>query len=229
MGDVFEVDTSEMEKAAKAFHGYPKQFAKCTSYVLNHMAHGTQNAAIEVLRERMVIRNMRFVMGRLKVQHSWPTLPIENQKAYVGSMATARFTGWTEQQTGESTARTRTINLLARRGDKLKVAVGAARLKPGKHIHSYNDYPGAYPPRKELIMMQHLSRQKSTEPFFITKHPRMMPGLYRFYRGKPKLLQVFAKKQPDKIPWMTDATKRYLQRENMGAVWARTVTYNLKR
>lgn len=224
-GELFQVDQREMMELIRFFHRAPRKFAKASGYMLNDFAFGVRNTAIEVLRERMTVRDPRFVERRLQVEKSSTRPPFEAQQSEVGSTFFKRFSGWREQQTGERTTRERTINLLARRGSKKRKAVPMARLKPGADFESYHRYPGASVEQQNVTMLQKLDRKRWKRPFLVLGKRGMRPGLYKFYRRKPRLLQVFnpSDPQPNRLPWLTIATDRYFQRVNIGQLWRKKI------
>lgn len=209
----------------------PKKFARATGAMLNEFAFGTRNTSIEVIRERMTVRNPRFVESRLQVDKAVGRLPIQGQKALMGSVRSPRFSGWEEQQTGARTARERTINLLARGGGTKRQVPPRYRLKSGKQFESYKNYPGRGVERRTIVMLQQLDRQRWKQPFVIHKKKGMIPGLYKFKRRKPRLLQVFVPRraQPKKVPWITMARERFFQRADIRALWAQTLRPALRR
>lgn len=221
---LFDVDASQLLKLTTFYAKAPKKFAKATGSMLTDFAFGTRTAAIEVIREKMVVRSGAFVERQLRVEKSHRRLPIQSQESEAGSVATKRFTGWKEQQTGQKTARERVINLLARRGSPKRKAAPKARLKPGRQFESYRDYPGRTPETRSTVMLQILGRKRWKEPFLVTKKRGILPGLYRFKNRKLRALQLFGRKiQPKRVAWLTIARDRYFQREDIGRLWARTL------
>jgi len=227
---LFEVDFSELERLEELYQRAPRQFARAIGSMLNEFAFGTRNTSIEVIRERMVVRNPGFVSSRLRVEKSDKRPPIDALKSIVGSIRSPRFSGWEEQQTGVRTARERVINLLARGRSRKKRAAPRFRLKPGREFESYKNYPGKGIEGRTIIMMQKLDRQRYKQPFLVHEKRGMSPGLYKFHRRKPRLLQLFdpRRAQPKKIPWMTMARDRFFQRADIRRLWARELEIRLK-
>jgi len=226
--EMFRIDDRELRRLAEAYKKATRQFTRATADMLNEYAFGVRRESISTIGERMIVRNTRFLENKLRVTKASPGAAMEAQRSETGSIAGPRFTGWREQQTGENTARKRVISLLARASNIFRQAQPKARMKPAVTFASYNDYPGAYPERKEIVMMQQLSRARSTEPFIVTHKRGMTPGLYRFYRGKPRILQVFKKEQPKRIPWHTDAREKYFTQTNLTDLWARKLSKALR-
>lgn len=228
-GGILQVETRDLARLTAFYARAPRQFAKASGTVLTEIAFGTRNTAIEVLREKMVVRNPRFVEGRIQVVKSHGRLPIQTQRSEVGSVKGPRFTGWREQERGEKTARSRVINLLARRGSQKQKAVPSARLKKGADFKSYRDFPGRSPEHRSTLMLQALNRTRWKRPFLITRKRGIKPGLYKFKGDQLKPLQLFRRKiQPRRIPWLKTATDRYFQRESLGRLWARVLSRILR-
>jgi len=228
---MFEVDLSELKGFEAFCRRAPKIVAKATGSLLNEFAFGTRVEAFYEIASKMTARSPRFISSRLQVTKSSKSLPISSQVSIMGSVPTERFSGWIEQQLGKTTARKRVINLLARMGNIKRQAIPKARLRPGVDILNYADVRlkgASSPERQSLVMLQMLSRARSREPFMLTRKSGMTPGLYRFQGGKPKLLQSFEKKQPHKIPWITDARTRYFREHDIQALWAKNLDYWFK-
>jgi hypothetical protein len=228
---LFEVDLSDLKSFERFLRKAPRAFARATGSLLNEFAFGTRVEAFYEIASKMTARNPRFIASRIQVTKASKSAPISSQVSIVGSVPTDRFSGWTEQQFGKSTARKRVINMLARMGNIKRQAIPKARLKPGVDILNYADIrlkgPSS-PERQSLVMLQMLARAHSREPFLLTRKSGMTPGLYRFQGGKPKLLQTFEKKQPHKIPWITYARVRYFREHDIQALWAKSLGYAFK-
>jgi hypothetical protein len=229
-GETFKVDDRDLRELRDFYRRAPAVFRTVAADLINDFAFGSRNASFEVLREKMVIRNFGFMQRQIRVAKARQNAPIDTQKAEVGSVPTRRFSGWKEQQTGERTARERVVNLLARGGNKKRQVRRPARLRPGSDFESYRKYPGRGVEQRNIVMLQRLDSQRWKRPFLVLGKRGMRPGLYKFVRRKPKLLQLFDPKsaQPRKIPWLTDAVARYFQREDIGRLWARKMRYRLK-
>jgi hypothetical protein len=226
---MFDIQTRDVEALARFYVKAPRIFAQASGSMLNEFAFGTRIEAFYEIAGKMTVRNPKFVASRLQVTKSRLTRPIANQQSITGSVATQRFSAWQEQQLGKDTARKRTISLLARMGSTARQAAPRARLKPGNRIWKPEPFPGKDINQKSIVMMQKLSRAGVTEPFLLLHKTGMIPGLYKFKGGKPRLLQSFATKQPHKIPWLTAGRERYFRETNLSALWARTLGYALSK
>jgi hypothetical protein len=226
---MFDIETRNLEALARFYRAAPRIFAQASGSMLNEFAFGTRVEAFYEIASKMTVRNPKFVASRLQVTKASKSLPFQAQQSIIGSVATQRFSAWQEQQLGKDTARKRTISLLARMGSISRQAAPRARLKPGNRIWKPEPFPGKDINQKSIVMMQKLSRAGVTEPFLLMHKTGMIPGLYRFKGGKPRLLQSFAPKQPRKIPWLTAARDRYMRETNMPALWAKTLGYALSK
>ena len=226
----FDLNTKGIEKMVKLFRKMPREFAKGTGSMLNDFAFGTRNTSFEVIQESMVVRSRAFVNSRFRVEKTHRRMPMETQEATVGSIFSKRHSGWREQQTGEKTARERTITELGRLKNRTRKLVGSARFKKENVFESHRDYKGKSVEHRNIVMMQTLDRRRWKKPFIISGKKGMISGLYKFFRRKPRLLQVFDSKklQPKRIPWMEDAITRYFQREDLGRLWKGTMRRMLR-
>lgn len=231
MPKMFEVDAAQLWELIRFYKTSPRLFAKATGSMLNDFAFGARNTAIEVIREKMTTRNPRFIETRLRVDKSHTREPMESQAAELGSVATKRFSGWVEQQTGKRTTRERTINLLARGKTQKKKLKRPFRMNQAHLFESFHDYPGRGPEARNIQMLQRLDRHRWQRPFIVVGKKGMKPGLYKFVRRKPRLLQIFDSKnvQPKKIPWLTMAVDRYFAREDIRRLWKSKMDRMLKR
>jgi hypothetical protein len=243
--ELFNVDTAQLEALAKFYKRAPKIFAKASGSMLNEFAFGTRVESFYEIASKMTIRNAGFVSSRLQVTKSAKTLPISHQMSIMGSVAIAAgktkkgkshggFSGWTEQQFGTHTNRTRTVSLLARLGNAGRQMTPASRMKPSNNFLGYEDFrikQGSNPALQTIIMMQMMSRGKYRKPFLISRKNAsgMTPGLYIFRGGKPRILQSFYEpSQPHRIPWITNARNRFFADHSIDRLWVKTLGYALK-
>lgn len=214
------MDSRTLREFARMAHKAPRKFAAASGMLLNNMAFGTRQEAINVISERMFVKQPGFVPRRLVVKKSHFRLPISTQVSEVGSLALPRFSGWLEQETGASTNRSRVFTLLARRGSRSRTAVRSARLLSGKDLLSADEMSitnAKNDNRREEIFLRILQRRRYRKPFLIRKHSKFSPGVYRMRggrkRSKLQLLQSTKPRrvQPRRLPWLTLARERYLK------------------
>jgi hypothetical protein len=228
---MFDVDLTMIRGLEAIYRKTPKFFAKATGDMLNEFAFGTRVEAFYEIASRMTVRNPRFVSSRLQVTKSKRSLPVAGQVSVMGSKATDRFSGWTEQQLGTKTARERVITVLARMGNFKRQAAPKARLKPSNEFLSYHDIrlkSGNSAEQRSIVLIRMLARAKSTQPFILTRKNGMKPGLYRLKGGKVKLLQRFEREQPQRIPWITNARARYFRDTDIKRLWHKTFERELQ-
>jgi|WetSurMetagenome_2_1015567.scaffolds.fasta_scaffold59281_2 hypothetical protein len=228
---MFDVDLTMIRGLEAIYRKTPKFFAKATGDMLNEFAFGTRVEAFYEIASRMTVRNPRFVSSRLQVTKSKKSLPVAGQISVMGSKATDRFSGWTEQQLGTKTTRERTISALARMGNFKRQAVPKARLKPSNQFLSYHDIRikgNNSADRRSIVLIRMLARAKSNQPFILTHKDGFRPGLYRLKGGKVKILQRFEKEQPHRIPWLTSARTRYFKNTDIKRLWHKTFERELQ-
>lgn len=229
MAQLFDIEAKNLINLQRFYRKAPKQFARASANVLTSFAFGNHSKSLEIIKSKMTVRNERFVKGSLRVDKARGNVPLSAQIARIGSIVRDRFTGWVEQETGKKTTRTRTTTLLARGGNISRQVRPAFRLKPGNRFASPDEFSGQSPQHRVTVMLQTLSRQKSTRPFIIKGHKKFKPGLYKFLRKKIKRIQTFKNpKQPKRIHWLTGGARLYFRATNIDQVWAAALKRVLK-
>lgn len=225
MAKPFTIDLAGVKNVQQKWKKAPAKVAKATGAMLNEFAFGTRNAAIEVIREKMIVRNPSFVSSSLRVDKTKGILPISRQMSESGSIKKGKSTGWAEQQLGKPVSRTRTIMLAARKESKKRRVVPMARLNPKRSIPKVEDFGGNV--GRMLGRLRH-KRYKGSFIIHGAEKFRIKSGLYKFEGRERDIrrLQTFKEKvQPAKIPWMITATDRFFARFDMKGLWR----WNLKR
>lgn len=226
---LFDIEAKNLIRLHRFFRKAPKQFARAAANVLTSFAFGNRTQSLRIIESKMTVRNERFVSSSLRVEKAQGNVPLGSQQALVGSIKRDRFTGWTEQETGQKITRTRTTTLLARGGNINRQVRPAFRLKPGNRFASPDDFSGQSPQHRVTVMLQTLSRQKSIRPFIIKGHRKFKSGLYKFLRKKIRRIQTFKNpKQPKRIHWLTGGARLYFKATNIDQVWAAALKRVLK-
>ena len=221
MSQLFDIEAKNLIRLHRFYRKAPKMFARASANVLTSFAFGNRSKSLDIIKSKMTVRNERFVAGSLRVDRARGNIPLSAQQAMVGSIKRDRFTGWIEQETGQKTTRTRTTTLLARGGNVSRQVRPAFRLKPGNKFASPDDFSGQSPQHRVTVMLQTLSRQKSTRPFIIKGHRKFKSGLYKFLRKKIRRIQTFKNpKQPKRIHWLTGGARLYFRSTSIDQVWA---------
>ena len=77
-----------------------------------------------------------------------------------------------------------------------------------------------------------IKKKKGTKPFIIRRNlKKFQAGLYRFFRGKIKMLQRFdskGKEQPKKFDWMGEARHDYFAKHPVRETWRKNIKHVLK-
>ena len=223
MFNVRESDLMEFKELCKRA---PAKIRATMLNMVNGFAIGTRKASLKIIESKMVVRNARFVQGRVQVQRATTARP----SAEVGSVRAPRFDGWAEQELGKDTDRTRVFALMARGGNYHKQARPQARLKPGANFIKPEDYDGKTNRFRTMAMLADIRRKKLRRPFIIKKHNKFKSGLYKLVGGKIEQLQQFkTTKQPRRVKWMSGGVKDYFRTHSMRDQWAKAVNYILKR
>lgn len=226
MTDTFSTDIREMWAMSKWFKKSPKKFTVASAMLLNNQAFGAKKEIKGFIGRNMTLRAAGFITGKqMPVEKSGFTTPIDRQRSRVGSVATRRYTGLEEQQTGKKSKRKYGALVRGRTGGKRK-----GRVRQQFRLNKKFLNPAAFPRRRGFvgknrdhqvqIMLKRLQEFNFDDPFVITGHSKIPPGLYKFVKGKTKfgqrnigILQRFkSPAQPAKIRWMTTSVKNYFRR-----------------
>lgn len=229
MAQLFDIEAKNLINLHRFYRKAPKQFARAAANVLTSFAFGNSGKSIEIIKNKMTVRNERFVSSSVRVEKARGNIPLSGQVAMIGSIKRDRFTGWIEQETGQKTTRTRTSTMLARGGNVSRQIRPAFRLKPGNKFLQPNDFEGQSPQHRVIVMLQTLSRQKYKKAFVIKGHKAFRSGLYKIFRKKIMLLWRFKdRKQPKRIRWLTLGRFKYFRSTNIDQVWANALKRVLK-
>jgi hypothetical protein len=221
------MDKASFKRLAKIQKQQPAQFARGTSMFLNTLAEGTRNTAIEVIKtdRHFISRNKTLPAKFIRFEGNRRLFPIDAQRSRTFSMQGPRFTGWIEQITGKvsSGGRSRTFTGFARGGNRRKQARPKARLKPGRSRRDVKDFQGSFQSdhHRAVAFLSALGRERYKEPFALSGHKRLAPGLFLLQRGrKLKRLQYFkGMKSVERFDWMGTARRTMFSRLNAKQTW----------
>jgi hypothetical protein len=211
---MIKIDTSEWKKYGTLLKSLEKKVPSGISKMLNDMAFGTRNTAIEGIENTMTIRAKQFVYSRIQVTKA----TVASQQSIVGSVATKNFSGFGEQEEGgiSKILKKRLIRKEARGGDMKRKVIRSNRLSP------YNQLELA----TSLGMIRSFSRKGYRKPFIINYpgEDTIEPGLYKLVgrRDKQKLVQLQSFVHPTKAkgdPWMKPAPAKFFARWNINKAW----------
>lgn len=231
MSQMFQIELKDFINLHKFYKRAPREFQKTAAGVLNSFAFGTRKSAIDVINDKMTVRNKRFVETSFRVKTANANTDLNSMVSRVGSIKRPRFSGWEEQQTGKKRPSTRVGTLLSRGKNESKQIRPAARMKPGRNFPDSGDFKGKSEQQRTTVMLNTLKRKKFRKPFVIRRNLRKLKaGLYRFFRGKVKMLQRFDSKkaQPKKLDWMGEARREYFNAHPVRQTWARAIKHVLK-
>lgn len=226
--ELFQIDLTNLINLRKFYKKAPKQFFKAANATLNSFAFGTRKKSLNIIKNKMTIRNQKFVSGSLRVQKSTGT-NINNLKSEVGSIKRQRFTGWKEQELGSKPERSRSVTKFAR-GSKIRKLRPSFRMKPSNDFLSADDFEfkGVKSQNKSIALLSMLRRRKHRKPF-ILKSGKFKPGLYVFRRKKIKRIQTFKQtKKPKRISWMQGGRREFFRTADINKIWAESIRRVLK-
>lgn len=219
----WKADLHEVDGLRKWYGKQPRLVRVACGTMLNEFAFGVRTEAIKQIGRFMIVRNPKFVSGRIRVTKARITAPVEVQAAWTGSVATNRFTGWTEQEFGKKAARNRLATIKGRGGDKTKQIRHAVRLKPKNDVVTMDDPD--YQPKGDRLggFIAMVMRKKERRLI------RIKGSFYKRNRKKLELVQSMdGKKQPKRLRWMRKARAIYFRKTNLDALWRKTVDRTMR-
>ncbi len=186
-GEFLHVDLSQLARLEDLIHRTPAAMRKAAVQLINDLAFRARKVIPEVLAEKMIVRSPRFVQSMIRVQKAPPNAPLTRAQAFVGSIRTPRFSGWSEQEYGTDPKRSRVMSLFAAGGQKTGVVKPQYRLTPGKDIPSTDEAPVASGSRL-MFLIRDMAKNAPNKPFIIKRGYGMRPGLYKIKSQKGYLL-----------------------------------------
>ena len=219
----WKADLREHRGMRKWYGKQPRMMRTACGRMINEFAFGTRTRAIGTINRFMIVRNERFVKGRLRVSKARVHAPVANQVAIVGSLPTERFSGWTEQEFGEQTQRNRFGTMASRGGDKQKQMRPSTRLKPRNKVVTPQDY---HPKGGDIniggFIIMALRRKE-------TRLIKIGNRLFKRRRKKVEMVQLLHKDvQPRRFRWMRKARRDYFRHTDLDRLWTRTVDRLIK-
>ncbi|MBE3063630.1 MAG: hypothetical protein IMZ69_01265 [Spirochaetes bacterium] len=185
-GDFLRMDLHEFKELYDFFQRMPELVRPAVAQLLNDLAFRGREVAIDTLGKRVIIRNRRFALSRMRVQKTGAK-PIAQQQVILGSISSERFSGWAEFQRGGNPQRNRVFSLLARGGQKEKQASASSRLKPGTVFPKPEDWDDIANPRSRVQAMIRVMSESNIygRVFMLPKGQSggLTPGLYRVSKG----------------------------------------------
>jgi hypothetical protein len=242
------MDLRELGKLYLFFRRYPLLARKATAQLLNDLAFAWRPLVVTTLASKVIVRNPRFLMGRMRVQKTGAG-PIERQQAVVGSTPvrgkTGGFTfdGLYSLQFGRplGEGRNRTLALLARGGDKRAKAKRQGKLMPGDEIPTpdeWDDMPKPSRSRMLSFMLRDIADNYPAQRFIIPRSYGMAPGLYKIKKRRGYLLPSTGRSAPSiqiiqhlgrsprgqRFPWMQTSLKWLLGHAPIAKFWERAIS-----
>jgi len=227
MPDIFQINKRDMRHLIKFFKNAPRDFQRASAGTLTTFAFEARKSIIGAIEDNMTVRNPKFVSSRVQVNKAKPG-PLSSQVSEVGSVATARFSGWVEQQRGTQSTQSRIFTLAARNEDWNKKMSKASKLQSGSNILTEGDVEGQTKQSRRMNLIRRAKRDK--RPFILGKTGNKKGGLYRFKRNKLNRLQTFGEKpKPKRIKWLDIGINRFEKIVNVRKIWGNQLDFVLKR
>lgn len=222
------VNLDEVNGLQRWYGQQPRKVRIGSAMMLNKFAYGTRQAVISHLPTVMTVRAPAFVGTRVRYTKTSTGTPVNQQQTTTGSIATDRFSAWTEQEQGTPTARKRFGTLSGRGGSMQGKLRPSARLKPGNEVIGIEDYKPRGGKVSNFIAM--LFRKKETRLVKIGKGYFKLPKKTSAIPGPTKsggtlhraleLVQVGQRKQPKQLHWLEQSRTIYFRKTNLNQVWA---------
>lgn len=206
-----EIDISEFKKALESFS--ERETKKLIKRTVNDILFDVRTFAIKDkkgMAAEFTIRNKALIRKHLKVKKALGVT------GYFGSIKSARFSGWTEQQHGTPTKRTIKAHTRNARGPsgRRKIPKKYRRNHAAIKDLSSTAIGNATGSTTQLITanLAMLRRRKERVPVRLpVKFGKMKPGIYNLLKsGKMKMMEVFETKQPKRNQWANDIVLRYI-------------------
>jgi len=192
-GDFLRMDLHEFGELYAFFERMPSLVRPAVAQLLNDLAFRGREVAIDTLGKRVIIRNRRFALSRMRVQKTGAK-PIAQQQVILGSIITigkgghVSQDGWASLQRGGDATRNRVLTLAARGGQKEKQASASSRLKPSTDFPKPEDWGDIANPRSRMQAMIRVMSESNVygRVFMLPKGQSggMTPGLYRVEKGR---------------------------------------------
>lgn len=223
----FDLDLTDLSKLERLFERSPKLFVRAVVGTINNLAFSQRQKYIEELDERMTVRNEAFVNRQMKVTKA-KGRDLGSIEAVAGSVSGPRFSGWTEQERGDTPANNRMITAFGRvAGDESRQAKGKARAKTINKFAKISDYTIKANSRRHrlIIFLQMMIDQKKT---FVMprKYKGLKRGVYFATAKKLRRVQTFGDRKVRKDQWMNPVNRKIDQRE-IANHWEKTLNFLL--
>jgi hypothetical protein len=237
--DPVSIDTHQLEEFAAVLRQYPGMMAKAERVVVNNMAFGVRQEAIDWgIPRAMIVRNRNILRISLKVDKCGTT----GDKATLGMASRDRFGGLLEQELGGQLQRQPAT--LAARGGKAQGTIRQAFRLRGQiigpeDIDIANDTGSAT--QRIAAFISNLEKRGYTQAFRIHGHPSIPAGVYRLGKktsrpGYPQArklvtLRVFHgnKVSVKREPWMKPSIARWLAAHSRQSEFAKALRFLVDR
>ena len=228
------IGMAENKRLEKLFRNMLYGMRAASSQVLNDLAFDAREYMPTYLSTVMTIRAKPFVKRSFRVTKSTPS----SQRALMGSVRTARFSGWVEQETGAKTARTRVSTLLGRSKKRAGKIAPKSRMARGKDFPKPSDYASKNGNAEHQVahMLRALGKKNYKGAFILPKRAGKTSGLYRFGRKRKGLKRVVMVQnldsknaQPKRIPWASRGTDRFMKKVHLESYWHLAIAKTMAR
>jgi hypothetical protein len=204
-----ELDETEFYKKIEKFSDH--KLGRFIDKNINDFLFATRNFAIgnaRGMKSEFTIRAPGILRRHLVVKKAF------GQVGYFGSLSSARFSGWSEQQTGKKTKRKIKVHKKNARGasGKRKLANRFRRNSKGAEnlLRTVANGTGSY---QQMIAanLSRLQRERYSGAVIMpVSFGNRKPGIYNMLKsGKLRIMEIWETKQPKQNPWATDIIKRW--------------------
>lgn len=230
--NIFQHSAPNLILLKRLYKKAPKKMQKVTAGVLNSEAFTLRTSILEVLKKEMIIRSPGFVKKNVRVVKAKPG-PVQNQVAESGSIFADRFTGWKEQQTGETGKQKSVASKFARGGSwqgRIRPSLRRRQSNPLWRSSDFNIRNASSEKHRMIIFLQILDQRKIKDRFFMPYSlGRMNAGAIFQIRGR-KIKGLYRKKtkKTRHIKWMDKSIDLLLKEVNILKLWEKNIRFVFK-
>lgn len=217
------LNINELRQLAAYYRGAPKLFQRAGVKYINKTAQELKRSIEITLQRNFEIRNENFMRGSVRVEN----MRRSNGKAVVGSIHRARFSGYEESEKGGKSMKN-PFTLNARGGSFAEQSGKVSRFLKGRQFKDESSFqmrnPAKSSQKRASQMLAVAYKTGYKQPFIMTNHKDINPGLFIFQGKKLKRLRKF-KDEPKirHVPWMEKSLDLLKGTHNARATWMKSI------
>jgi hypothetical protein len=187
MANSFFADMRELQRFIKDLNSlFPSTQRRIIKDVLNDQAFEARREYREKELPNNLTLRTSFAQRTIQVKKAVTSRDVRNISAVMGSRIVGGWRGLSEIESGDVVNWNPATVSGARGGSDKKTHRPSLRYSRLGEIKSNQEYPGSSVKLKTIAMLRSLDRQNWKGAFFITDHPTITDGLYKFSSQKMK-------------------------------------------